>query len=55
MPVSLLSNRERLLQVHDRLRVHSVDFAEMRSSAGYFVKMTSAAVVMGMGLLPQLH
>ena len=54
MPVSLLSSRERLLQVHDRLRVHSVDFAEMRST-GYFVKMTSAAVVMGMGLLLQVH
>jgi hypothetical protein len=35
--------------------VHSVDFAEVRSSAGYFVKMTSAAVVMGMGLLLQIH
>jgi hypothetical protein len=35
--------------------VHSVDFAEVRSSAGYFVKTTSAAAVMGMGLLLHIH
>jgi hypothetical protein len=35
--------------------VHSANFAEVRSSAGYFVKTTSAAVVVGMGLLLQIH